>query len=116
MNPQTEIDFNQNPMQLKTHCRENNHESERHLYEHRKHFNKKNLQTLELLLQCKHLQVLQAANEYGIHSLPRRIGDLNEVLIEYGIKISAPFIEGTRIKMYFLTEDEITRIKEIYKL
>ena len=94
------------------HEKENNRESENNLNDNRKHFSKKCKLTLELLLQGKHLQVLQAANEYRIHSLPRRIGDLKLL----GISIEAPFIPGTRLKEYYLLQEEINRVKQLYNL
>ena len=84
-----------------THDKENNHQSEQHLYANRVHFTEQCEKVLGLLRSGIKLTVLGAANDWQVMSLPRRILDLKEK----GIDIKDRFIPGTKIKEYYIQPD-----------
>jgi hypothetical protein len=89
--------------QIKTHERENNQESEQHLYEHRKHFTQKCIETFQILMLGETLDVDRAHNEFKIRSFPARIHDLKQC----GVKITDEMIPGTRMKQWRMTQEQI---------
>lgn len=91
------------------HARENNKESETALNDNRKHFSAQCRKVLDLLLRGDRLTIYDALVVHGISSLPRRAQDL----IENRIDVKREFKEGTRIKEYYLTQEEINRVRQL---
>jgi len=88
-----------------THDRENNLESEQHLYENKKHFSDKGRMVLTRLCNGERLE--QAREAYSIASLSRRACDL----IELGIPVQRTFKPSTRIKEYWLKPEDIEWVR-----
>ena len=91
------------PDTLTVHTRENNAESEQHLYKHKKHFEGKCKKLYDLLISGHRLTVYSALVEHGIASLPRRFLDLTES----GVMATSETMTGTRIKEYYCTPEQI---------
>ena len=85
-----------------THDRENNAESQAHLYNHKKHFQGQCAKVYDLLMAGHRLTVYSALVEHKISSLPRRILDLTQA----GIYITAEAMTGTRIKEWYMNETQ----------
>jgi hypothetical protein len=63
---------------LRTHLRENNPESQKHLEDNEQHFSQQCLRVLFLLYRGKKLTTFNAPI-LGVRSLPRRIKDLRDI-------------------------------------
>jgi hypothetical protein len=95
-----------------THERENNAESEQHLYSNRKHFEGECRRLYDLLMSGKRLTVYSALVEHRISSLPRRYLDL----VQAGVEATAEPMAGTRIKEYFCSESNKEHNKKLFNL
>lgn len=86
-----------------THFKENNAESEATLTINKTSFEGQNLQLYNLLMKGERLSFSDAFITHNITDIRRRSKDLVDI---HGIKISKKFIEGTRNKEWFMTEED----------
>lgn len=94
---------------MELHTRENNAESEQHLYEHRKHFEGQCRKLYNLLMSGERLTVYSALVDHKISSLPRRALDLTQA----GVELTAEPMVGTRIKEWYMSEKQINNNKQL---
>lgn len=101
----------QTSLDLEIHSRENNSESEQILNEKNKHFSNKCKELLTRLCNGERLQFADCVKTIG--DLRRRSADL----IEFNnIPVQRTFISNTRIKEYWLKQEDIFLIKNKYSL
>lgn len=90
---------------FQSHSIENNAESNGHLNEHKKHFNKQCEKVYDLLMSGHQMSVLSAITEERIHSLPRRKKDLTDL----GVKISERWDDSCKpkTKIWFMSANDM---------
>lgn len=89
---------------FETHKHENNPESQETLELKTPEFVGQNKKLFELLMFGKTLTFFQAITEHGISDIRRRAKDLKD---KGGFKISKEFMPGTRVKVWYMTEEQI---------
>lgn len=80
------------------HVNENNSQSQAYVDSNRDHLNGQCQKVYDLLKSGHRLTVISAMNDHQVMSLPRRAKDLKEK----GIDVKSKYINGSRIKEYFL--------------